>query len=134
MGMIEKIELLMRERNIDKPSLARSTDIPYTTIDGLWKKGTENMKRSTLLKLARYFDCTIDYLADDDIEIDNKVFKSKALFLRVAGSLSTGERKLIDKYRALDERGRETVNMTIDAQMELAKSKLSELLSETSIS
>lgn len=134
MGMIEKIELLMRERNIDKPSLARSTDIPYTTIDGLWKKGTENMKRSTLLKLARYFDCTIDYLADDDIEIDNKIFKSKALFLRVAGSLSTVERKLIDKYRALDERGRETVEMAIDAQMELAKSKLSELLNETSAS
>ena len=134
MSMIEKIELLMRDRNIDKPSLARSTDIPYTTIDGLWKKGTENMKRSTLLKLARYFDCTIDYLADDDIEIDNKIFKSKALFLRVAGSLSTVERKLIDKYRALDERGRETVEMAIDAQMELAKSKLSELLNETSAS
>ena len=134
MGMIEKIELLMRERNIDQPSLARSTDIPYTTIDGLWKKGTENMKRSTLLKLARYFDCTIDYLADDDIEIDNKIFKSKALFLRVAGSLSTVERKLIDKYRALDERGRETVEMAIDAQIELAKSKLSELLNETSAS
>ena len=92
------------------------------------------MKRSTLLKLARYFDCTIDYLADDDIEIDNKIFKSKALFLRVAGSLSTVERKLIDKYRALDERGRETVEMAIDAQMELAKSKLSELLNETSAS
>lgn len=122
----------MRERGLNKAELARQADLPYTTVVGFWTRGTDNVQRSSLLKLAHFFDCTIDYLADDDIEIDNKIFKSKSLFLHVANSLSSDERKLLDKYRALDGRGKETINRDIATQMELAKSKLSELLNETS--
>ena len=134
MSMLIKLENLMRERGLNKAELARQADLPYTTVAGFWTRGTDNVQRSSLLKLARFFDCTIDYLADDDIAIDDKIFKSKSLFLRISSSLSPDERKLLDKYRALDGRGKETINRNIDTQMELAKSKLSELLSETSAS
>ena len=40
--------------------------MPYTTIDGFYKKGADNAKLSTLKKLCAYFGCTLDYLADDD--------------------------------------------------------------------
>ena len=65
--MTDKLDLLMKERNINKADLARESGVPYTTIDGFYKKGSENAKLSTLKKLCTYFNCTLDYLADDDV-------------------------------------------------------------------
>lgn len=67
MGLTDKLDLLMKERNINKADLARESGVPYTTIDGFYKKGSENAKLSTLKKLCTYFNCTLDYLADDAI-------------------------------------------------------------------
>ena len=66
MGLTDKLDLLMEERNINKAQLARESGVPYTTIDGFYKKGADNAKLSTLKKLCSYFGCTLDYLADDD--------------------------------------------------------------------
>ena len=71
MGLTEKLDLLMKERQINQAELARESGIPYTTIDGFYKKGTENVKLSTLKKLCSYFGCSLDYLADDS-EINNE--------------------------------------------------------------
>ena len=67
MGLTDKLDLLMKERNINKAELARESGIPYTTIDGFYKKGSENAKLSTLKKLCSYFNCSLDFLADDNI-------------------------------------------------------------------
>ena len=68
MGLTDKLDLLMKERNINKADLARESGVPYTTIDGFYKKGSENEKLSTLKKLCTYFNCTLDYLADDAVD------------------------------------------------------------------
>ena len=70
MGLTDKLDLLMKERNINKSILARESGIPYTTIDGFYKKGSENAKLSTLKKLCAYFDCSLDFLADDEVAED----------------------------------------------------------------
>lgn len=67
MGLTDKLDLFMKERNINKADLARESGVPYTTIDGFYKKGSENAKLSTLKKLCTYFNCTLDYLADDTV-------------------------------------------------------------------
>ena len=67
MGLTEKLDMLMKERNINKAELSRASGVPYTTIDGFYKKGSDNAKLSTLKKLCNYFDCTLDYLADDSV-------------------------------------------------------------------
>ena len=58
MGLTDKLDILMKERNISKADLARESGVPYTTIDGFYKKGSENAKLSTLKKLCNYFNCT----------------------------------------------------------------------------
>ena len=68
MSFTEKLDKLMAERRITKAILSREADIPYTTIDGFYKKGCDNIKLSTLRKLAAYFNCSLDYLVDDDTE------------------------------------------------------------------
>lgn len=66
MTMTDKLDLLMQERNLTRASLSREADVPYMTIVNFYEKGTENVKRSTLLKLSRYFGVTVDYLAVDE--------------------------------------------------------------------
>ncbi len=66
MTMTEKLDLLMQERDLTKADLARDAGIPYMTIVNFYVKGTENVKRSTLLKLSRFFDVTVDFLAVDE--------------------------------------------------------------------
>ena len=70
MSFLDKLDYLMREKNINKSQLSKESGVPYTTIDGFYKKGTENIKLSTLKKLASYFDCSLDYLADDNVDED----------------------------------------------------------------
>lgn len=66
MSFTDKLDMLMAKNKINKSILSREADIPYTTIDGFYKKGTDNIKLSTLKKIARYFNCSLDYLVDDD--------------------------------------------------------------------
>jgi repressor LexA len=66
MTMTEKLDILMTERGVNRSQLARLSGIPYMTIVNFYEKGTENTKRSTLVKLSRFFDVTVDYLAIDE--------------------------------------------------------------------
>ena len=59
---LEILNSLMEERGINKSTLSKESGIPYTTIDGFYKKGCENIKLQTLQKLADYFDVSVDYL------------------------------------------------------------------------
>lgn len=68
MKLIDKLDLLMSEKGINKVELSNQSGIPYTTIVNFYAKGTDNAKLSTLLKLSRYFKVTIDYIADDEVE------------------------------------------------------------------
>ena len=78
MSFLTKLDKLMNDRNINKSQLSKESGIPYTTIDGFYKKGTENIKLSTLKKLAQYFDCSLDYLADDDIPENTQTIQTIA--------------------------------------------------------
>lgn len=73
MTFTEKLDKLMQERHINKSTLAKESGVPYTTIDGLYKKGSDNIKLSTLRKLSSYFNCSLDYLVDDENESDTEI-------------------------------------------------------------
>lgn len=66
MSFITRLEYLMRKNGIkNNAELAKLSGVPYTTIDGFYKKGTDNIKLSTLKKLARCLHCSLDFLADE---------------------------------------------------------------------
>ena len=67
MKLTDKLDLLMDEKGINRAELSRGSGIPYTTIANFYEKGTDNVKLSTLKKLAEYFDCSLDYIADDNV-------------------------------------------------------------------
>ena len=68
MKLTDKLDILMDEKGINKMELSKLSGIPYTTIVNFYVRGTDNSKLSTLLRLAKYFNVTLDYIADDDEE------------------------------------------------------------------
>jgi DNA-binding Xre family transcriptional regulator len=98
MGLTDKLDKFMGERGINKSQLAKEADIPYTTIDGFYKKGVDNIKLSTLKKLAAYMGCSLDYLADDDIDADTETNAEKPLQKEINVIIA----ELYKKPRALD--------------------------------
>ena len=72
MTLYERLDALMETHEIkSKAELARLSGITYTTIDGIFKKGQENITLKTLRRISDYFGCTLDYLVngiEDDPE------------------------------------------------------------------
>lgn len=69
MQLTEKIDFLMKEKGINKSELSRQSGIPYMTIINFYEKGTDNVKLSTLKKLSKYFNVSLDYLANDEVTV-----------------------------------------------------------------
>lgn len=68
MKLTDKLDLLMKEKGINKAQLSKNSKVPYTTIVNFYENGTDNVKLSTLKKLSKYFKVSLDYIADDDTE------------------------------------------------------------------
>ena len=66
--MLDQLNKLMLKRGINKSQLSKESGIPYTTIDGFYKKGTDNAKLSTLKKLSNYFEVPLDYWANKEVD------------------------------------------------------------------
>lgn len=63
MALTDKLDILMRERGLNKAELAKGAGLPYMTVANLWKKGAENIKLSTMRKLADYLSVSLDEIA-----------------------------------------------------------------------
>lgn len=107
MEFIKKLDFLMDERHVKKHKFADDTDIPYTTVCGWYKKGTEQIKRSYLLKIANYFGVTLDFVMDDEIDISD--LKNHRVICE--GKVDSD---IFQKYSTLNESAKAQVNQFID--------------------
>ena len=62
MNIAERLEQLMQNKGINRRQLSLGANIPYTTLDGISKRSCDNVKLTTLVKLADYFEISLDYL------------------------------------------------------------------------
>lgn len=91
------MDFLMDKYNLNKSTLSKSCDIPYTTIEGLYKRGYKGLKLPTLKKLSNYFGISLDYWTNDNLiepvppKINNFTLTQK------------DEIKLLTDYRALND-------------------------------
>lgn len=99
--MKTNIRQIRKARGLTQKQLADMIDVSESIISQ-YENGKKSPSNETLLKLGEALDCSVSDILDD----------RKALNF----ALSTLERDLIQKYRALDERGRKVVDAVIDAQ------------------
>lgn len=109
MNFLEKLDSLMELYNLNKNTLSQQSGIPYTTIDGWYKKGYEGLKLTTLKKLCSFFDTTLDYFVKDEI---NDPDYGKTIEFKI----DFAEMKSIKKFRSLDDYGKETVSLVLDRE------------------
>ena len=115
MTLLEKIDCLMSEKKLNKRKLSIEADIPYTTVDGWYKRGYENISLSTFKKLCRFFDVSMDSMAYDDMQI--QPYDPKRIYT------TPYEREIILKYRQADNIDQTSICRTlgIDTGAELKK-------------
>lgn len=76
----DKIDQFMKDNNIkDLKALAIKADIPYTTLRDFYaKKSADNSRLSTIRKLSKFMNCSLDYLAfENNLEFDTESFDSE---------------------------------------------------------
>lgn len=112
MTLLEKIDYLMKENHLNKRQFSIKSDMPYSTIDNIWKRGTESMRLPTFMKICDYFGVTMDSMAYDDREIEYRKDQDEPIPMY--------DRDYIRKYMELDPQRKEIVNATINASSEQA--------------
>ena len=62
MDFIDRLRSLMASSGDNNSTLAKKSGIPYTTIDGLFKRGWEKAQLSTIQKICEYYKVSLDYM------------------------------------------------------------------------
>lgn len=93
MKLTDKLDMMMKQKGIKNPTeLSELSGIPYTTIINFYKNGTDNIKLSTLRKLASFLGVTLDYIANDNVEgnISQIIQFGEMVNLPIVGRISCG--------------------------------------------
>ena len=69
MNLLNKIDVLLKQRNSNKKQLSKESGIPYTTIMNLYNRDPGNMNLSTFKKLCSFFQVDMTSMAYDELEI-----------------------------------------------------------------
>ena len=100
MSFNKKVVKLLKEKKKTKAQLAKAAGIPYTTLDSMLKRDSDASRLVTIFKIAEYLDVSVEELVFDD---DNNLKKTNRT------NLTDTELSIIENYRTLDERGKNTV-------------------------
>lgn len=104
MDFLEALDYLKKQNDLNNHSLSQATGIPYTTIDGWYKKGYDRVKLSTLRVLCDYFDVSLDMFIGRETHNSSTLAKSEELYIK--------------KYRALDEHGKDIIDCILSKEYE----------------
>lgn len=111
MNFLEKLDCLMGKLSINKSKLSQISGVPYTTIDGFYKKGYENTKISTIRKIAKALNVSVDYLVDDNIS-DESYYLPETKIIQFPKRDEADS--IADRYRNLDDHGKGAVRAILD--------------------
>ena len=132
MAIIDKLSAFMQKHNYTKADVAKLSGIPYTTIDGLFKKGDENTKLSTLKKLSAFMGCTLD-----ELTAENEPKKVVALNSRdkrdiqkrlqeILNDMNTDGMAMFNGEDEMDEETKDLLRTSIQHSIEVAKIRAKE--------
>ena len=137
MNLLDRVRKLMEERNDNNASLARNSGIPYTTIDGLFKRGWEKAQLSTIQKIADYYNVSLDYLvygaqglSEETLLLASKIDALKDPFsidlIKYVVEIESKRAKTVLKAKAVPILGELIMDGTIETKY-AAKKELQEL-------
>lgn len=105
--MREKLRQLRKEKALSQAEMANILNVHQTAVSQ-WEQGRTTPDMQTLIKIADYFQVTVDYLLGQKNGVDDHSYKA----------LTNIENELIKKYRLLDQHGQKAVNSVLDVEFE----------------
>ncbi len=111
MDTVEIIFNLLQENNTTAAIVSREADISESLFSH-WKRGTQKPAIDAVVKLAKYFNISLEYmlgLSENPYLSDN---------------LTKSETDLIKKYNALDTEGKEAIDGILDFAVKHYKGKI----------
>lgn len=103
MSFADHVKALKSERSMTSEQLSSISGIPLGTLTKILSGATGEPKLSVALAIARAFDCPLGMLLDGEEHFSDTVGED--------------ERRVLTKYRRLDEGGRELVEMVMDKEI-----------------
>ncbi len=104
--MIEKIKILRKERGYTQEQLGRAVDVSQQAINSYENSETQP-DFSVLIKIADFFNVTVDYLLDHEVQNDLSAEFSKYSF-------TSEDTAMIAKYLSLSQGQRKCIDPVID--------------------
>jgi len=111
MDYITRIKQIKSERRITNDELSEMTGIPLGTLSKILAGISDSPKLSNIVAICAALGCTLDYIVSGTPENNNNY------------TLSDGEIKLIENFRALDTHGRELVTLVLDKECDRIRSE-----------
>ena len=111
MAFNKKVLKLLKEKRKSKAELAKAAGIPYTTLDSMLKRDSDTTRLQTIYKIADYLGVRVEELVFDDFERNAKK------------TLSEREEKLVEGFRLVDERAKNTVFSLLSYEMSSQRAK-----------
>ncbi len=112
MTFLEKLDRLMAERGLNKHMLSEQCGIPYTTITGMYVRGTDKLQLSTIQKLCAFFEVPVDYMVFDKYTKPSDYSPS---IPTVNERLSAEEKTMIEAYRNAEDLYRQVALELLEA-------------------
>ena len=91
---------LLEEHNLNRKQFAEQSGIPYTTVIG-WTKLNRLPDYTALIKIADFFQCSIDYLAGRQDDFGNP---------HSSAEVSLSEQNMIQHFRKLNAENKELIS------------------------
>lgn len=100
---IEIFNELLEENNLNRKQFSEKSGIPYTTVIG-WTTLNRLPDYTALIKIADFFNCSIDYLTERQEFTDNAYYEEK---------VAQQEKAMLKDYRKLDYNSKQLINQLI---------------------
>lgn len=117
-----RLKFLRTEKGLKQAELATLLNVTQGALSG-WETGRYDVGNSDLIKIANYFNVTIDYLLG---RTDENELPSAAAPAHAQDALTPSEDTHIKKYRQLDEGGKEEIDDLIDVKLAKLQRKAEE--------
>ncbi len=100
------IRELRKKRNLSMKELGKLIGVSESTIS-LYENGKRQPDYETLIKISNFFGVSVDYLLGQKSDSTNR-----------DTTFTNNEKRLIEKYRLLDDYGQKAVNHMLDIEFE----------------
>lgn len=104
----DKLMELLEEYGLNRKQFAEKCGIPYPTVIG-WTNLNRLPDYSALLKLADFFDCSVDYLMSRQDDVGN---------ITVVNNVSSEEERLLTIYKRLTSVQKQAVHKLLESMLE----------------